>query len=428
MRLLMILNSVLAGIIVARWLGAAGVGELAVINVSVSTLVQLGSAGLPSANTFFIARDNNQLKSVACNSLVFALVVGTLLAAALTVLAGAHPDWFGIWSPGLLRIAAISLPFQLITLIGLNIFLALGQVRYFNLLDLGGQSFVLINTIVALILVRRGLLTLVTLNTAASILIALIVVGFVMNATMKLPAIGSRWRVDLSLLGELIRYGLKFHISIIASALIFRADLLVVNHFRGAAEAGVYGVASQVAMMLILLPGVIATLLFPRITAQQDVNGETTCLVMRHTALILMLACLAAIPLSFALPLLYGPGFTAATMQLLILLPGIFLVGLESVLVQHFNALGLPRIIPIFWLATLALNVAMVFVLVPRMGANGAAIASSISYAMIFILVMIRFRQSTNRSLSDVLLLRARELAQLLNFRSLLGSRRDLTG
>jgi O-antigen/teichoic acid export membrane protein len=58
-RVLMVLNSVLAGIVVARWLGASGVGELAVINVAVSTIVQLGAFGLPSSNTYFIAQDRS---------------------------------------------------------------------------------------------------------------------------------------------------------------------------------------------------------------------------------------------------------------------------------------------------------------------------------------------------------------------------------
>src|SRR4026208_26204 len=47
-RILMVLNSVVAGVIVARWLGAEGLGQLAVINVAVGTLVQLASLGLPS--------------------------------------------------------------------------------------------------------------------------------------------------------------------------------------------------------------------------------------------------------------------------------------------------------------------------------------------------------------------------------------------
>src|SRR5437762_13907604 len=142
-RVLMIFNSVVAGIIVARWLGAEGVGQLAVINVAVATIVQLGSFGLPSSNTYFIAQDQARFRSAAINSLIFALVIGSILAIALSALASVHADWFGFVSPELIRIASISIPFQLIALIGLNILLAVGKIKEFNLLDMTGQSFVL---------------------------------------------------------------------------------------------------------------------------------------------------------------------------------------------------------------------------------------------------------------------------------------------
>ena len=73
----MIFNSVVAGVIVARWLGAQGVGELAVINVAVTTIVQLGSFGLPSSNTYFIAKDLKHFRAATINSLLFALLAGS---------------------------------------------------------------------------------------------------------------------------------------------------------------------------------------------------------------------------------------------------------------------------------------------------------------------------------------------------------------
>ena len=151
-------------------------------------------------------------------------------------------------------------------------------------------------------------------------------------------------------------------------------DLLVVNHYRLAAEAGVYSVASQVAMMLMVLPGVIATLLFPRVTAARETSANLTCRVARHTTLVMLLVCLATVPASFLLPLLYGAAFKDVSAQLLILLPGVFLIGLESVLVQYFNAAGLPVAIPLFWVATLIINLALVFALVPDLwGARGGS-------------------------------------------------------
>src|SRR5688500_6422299 len=367
-RILMIVNSVAAGIIVAHWLGAEGVGQLAVINIAIATVVQVCSFGLPSANTYFISQDQTQLRKAAINSLVFALLVGSLLAVGLNYVAELRPDWFGFVSARLIRIASLSIPAQLITLIGLNILLAVGRIREFNLLDLAGQSFVLINALVALIVLGRGLRTLVILNTAAALLVCFVVGVLIWMAARKLAR--SQWRPDGSLLAQMIRYGIKFHISILAGAIIFRADLLIVNHFRGADEAGVYSVATQFGLLLMLLPGVIATLLFPRVTAEQDARGETTYLVTRNTTFIMFFCCLAAVPFSLLLPVLYGAAFADATWLLLILLPGVYLMGLESVLVQHFNALGLPRAIPLYWVITLALNLVLVFALVPRLGAQ----------------------------------------------------------
>jgi len=399
----MIFKSVVEGIIVARWLGAEGYGQLAVINVAVATVVQIGSFGLPSSNTYFIAQDQSHLRAAAINSLIFALGIGVLLALALIASASFRPNWFGFVSPNLIRIAAISIPFQLITLIGLNILLAVGKIREFNLLDLANQSFVLINATLVLLLLKRGLETLVTFNMLASILVAIVMALSLAIAAKTLAQ--SKWRADIALLRRMIVYGLKFHISILAGAIIIRADLLVVNHFHGAAEAGVYSIASQFGLLLMLLPGVIATLLFPRVTSEQDVRGETTCLVSRYTTLIMFVCCLGAVPFSLLLPFIYGPAFADATKLLLILLPGVYLMGLESVLVQHFNALGLPRAIPLYWVVTLILNLVLVFALVPRYGAQGAAIASSISYAVIFALVALHFHTSTGRSFAEVFVL-----------------------
>ena len=402
-RLLMIFNSVAAGIVVAHWLGAEGVGQLAVINVSVATLVQLGSFGLPSSNTYFIARDQERFRVAAINSLIFAFVVGPFLALGLISMASTRPDWFGFIPTDLIRIAAVSIPFQLITLIGLNILLVVGRVREFNLLDLAGQSFVLINAVLVSQMIKGDLGVLVGWNTLASILVSFAVAVVLMITGKNL--VQAKWRADVALLRRMITYGLKFHISILAGAIIIRADLLVVNLFRGPAEAGVYSVASQFALLLMLLPGVIATLLFPRVTAEQDASGETTCRVTRYAAFIMFLCCVAAVPLSLLLPLIYGPAFAESTGLLLVLLPGVYLMGLESVLVQHFNAIGLPIAIPLYWVATLLVNLILVFALVPRYGALGAAIASSISYAVIFGLIALHFHSSTGRSFSEVFVL-----------------------
>src|SRR5262249_51164205 len=176
--------------------------------------------------------------------------------------------------------------------------------------------------------------------------------------------------------------------------------------FRGPAEAGVYAVASQVATLLMLLPGVIATLLFPRVASSDDQGGILAIRVTRHTSFLMAIICAATVPAAFVLPVIYGAAFADATIQLLILLPGVYLISLESVLVQHFTGTGLPAAIPAFWIVTVVVSVGLNLWFVPRFGARAAAINSTISYALIFILVALYFCAKTGNSLSEVLLLR----------------------
>ncbi|MBV9209197.1 MAG: oligosaccharide flippase family protein, partial [Acidobacteria bacterium] len=258
-RVLMLLSGVGASVVVAHLLGAEGLGALAVLNVTVAVALQLGSAGLPSANTYFIARDKSLIHSVCANALAFALVAGVALAILVIASAKFYPAFYGNVPTGLLIIAAASIPFQLITLLGLNVFLGIHRIIHFNLLDAAAQSLLLFNALVALVIFGAGLRLLVSLNTAASVCVGLLIVFLIARLLKELG--DGRLRLDWELFKHMAGYGIKFHVAVVAAMLIFRADLLIVNHFRGAKEAGVYSVASQVATMLMLLPGVIGTLL-----------------------------------------------------------------------------------------------------------------------------------------------------------------------
>jgi len=113
------------------------------------------------------------------------------------------------------------------------------------------------------------------------------------------------------------------------------------------------------------------------------------------------------------LPLVYGARFADSTIQFLILLPGVYLISIESVLVQHFTGTGLPRAIPIFWLVTVAVSLTLNFALVPRFGARAAAVTSTVSYALISRSFAVYFCVKTERRLSEIFVLRPHELRDL---------------
>ncbi len=412
-RLLMVAGVFGSGLMVARWLGPEGFGVYAVVNVTVALALQIGSVGLPSANTYFISRDRAAVGPIWANAIMMALVIGLVLSAAVIGFAWLRPGLYGGVSLRLLAIATAALPFQLLFVLGLNVLLALDRIRQLNLFDALLPALVLANALVALIALHRHLLLLISLNSAAGIALPL-VLAIYLRTIISRQEQSRAMKPDSRLLKAMLAYGVKFYISIMAGTIILRADLLIVNRYRGAAEAGVYGIASQFSFLLLMLPGVIATLLFPRVAASQDDRGEFAIRVTRHTTLIMLLLCLATAVFSFALPLIYGGRFHDATIQLLILLPGIFFMGLESVLVQHFTGTGLPPAIPWFWIVTVIFNIGLNLLTVPTFGARAAAVNSTLSYALIFVLVAIYFRMKTGRGIAETFLLRAHELRNML--------------
>lgn len=412
-RFIMLASALGTSIIVARWLGADGLGSLAAINVIIALAVQLGCAGMPSANTYFISRDRSKLASVWSNALLFGVVGGSLLAAAIIIASKLRPLLFGNIPINLITVAALSIPFQLITLLGMSLFLGTGQIGRYNLTDATTQVLLLLNALVAVALLGTGLYVLVSLNTALAVLVSL-TVAVVISRTVWRASEKRPW-FDVQVFWEIIRYGIKFHICLVAGLLILRGDLLIVNHFRGAQEAGVYAIAGQMGNLILLLPAIIGTILFPRVASQPDPRGGLTMRATRHTAFIMLLACLAAVPVSFALPFVYGAAFKESTVQLLILLPGVFLVGIESVMVQHFSGVGLPVAIPTFWMIALACNLILNLILIPLFGGIGAAAVSTFTYALIFVMVAAYFRLKTGNDLSSALLLRGDEFRELVN-------------
>jgi O-antigen/teichoic acid export membrane protein len=413
-RVWMAVNSVLAGIIIARWLGTQSFGIFSVLAVTLQTAVQIGSAGLPGATIFFVGRDRRHLAPAAINALLFAVLGGGACALLVFGAAALFPSLLAGVPQRMVAIAVIAVPFQIFTLIALNIVLVLGYVVRFNQLDLFAQSTGLISAVLALIVLRGQLDTLVSFNAAMSVVASAVAACALYFCIQRARATEKLWRADAKLFAAMMRYSSKYQILWAATFIIYRVDLLIVNKLRGGAEAGVYAVASQCGMLLLLLPNVISHLLFSRVAAARDADGAFTCRVARHAACVMLLACAGALPASLILPALYGRAFADVPAQFALLLPGVYLIGLQSVLQQYFNGTGIPRAIPALWVATLGANIALNFIFVPISGARGAAFVSTLTYALVFVCVCALFRARTGNGLAKTFILRRDEWRALL--------------
>jgi O-antigen/teichoic acid export membrane protein len=185
----------------------------------------------------------------------------------------------------------------------------------------------------------------------------------------------------------MLRYGGRIYVATLLAYVIIRVDLLLVNGYKGAAQAGLYSVAVALADGMLVLPTVVGLILLPRVAG--GAGDEVTAAVFRVTALLYGVLCLVTIPLAGpAVRLAFGGPFAGSVSLYLWLLPGIYSLGMTTVLANHFAGRGFPRQAMLVWFAGLAVNLAMNLVLLPRYGTVVASVSSSVAYTLLLVLHM----------------------------------------
>jgi O-antigen/teichoic acid export membrane protein len=87
--------------------------------------------------------------------------------------------------------------------------------------------------------------------------------------------------------------------------------------------------------------------------------------------------------------LIYGEAFATAYGPLLALLPGVVLLGGAKVLTNEIAGRGHPHYNSVASALGLGLTIVLDLLLIPRFGVLGAAIASSLAYAAIFVAAIV---------------------------------------
>ncbi|MBK7702949.1 MAG: polysaccharide biosynthesis C-terminal domain-containing protein [bacterium] len=194
---------------------------------------------------------------------------------------------------------------------------------------------------------------------------------------------------------KLLKAGWQGQLSAVVSLLHMRLALALVAAWHGAQAAGVYSVAVMIGEVLWLLPSALQPLLVWSSAAGDGEAGVATSaravrIVLAATA---VAACLAAVAAPLLLAPVFGERYRPAVPALWALLPGIVACAPGAVLAGDFIGRGRSAWNTQASLVTLAVNAGAGLLLVPRHGPLGAALATSLAYAVGSGVMLIRFRQ-----------------------------------
>jgi len=367
--------------VVARELGTAATGSFLVAYSLVILLTQVGGLGLITANPYFAAREPGRIAQIVANSLWLACGLGAALAlagAALKVVFPGALEGLG-WAP--LAVTLIGLPGALAALLLQSVLLGEGRMVAYNGVEVAQATFTLVAIVAGFVFfdfALTGTLAVIAVSRYVAAIVYLFLLG---HDALR------RSGFDRELARRMFAYGLRVYVAIVLSYLLVRFDLLLVNAFLGSSEAGLYGVAATFADGMFVIPMVISLNLFPRVARGDPI--EASAEIFRSVAVLYGLLCLVTIPVAGpVITTFFGDNYDGAVSLYYWLLPGIYAYGLVSILSSHFVGRGFPRAAMAIWSFGIVLNVVLNLVFLPGRGAWVAALASSISYGVLLVLLM----------------------------------------
>ena len=200
-------------------------------------------------------------------------------------------------------------------------------------------------------------------------------VPFLYNSGFRFHWGGRYW------LEQIFRVGSRGEVCAVLIFLMLKSDLFLIRYFLGEEEVGVYRVATNFTDMVQRVPNVASLVLLAKIVRGQD----STRLSLNIAQGVFAFALLSAVGLVLGgRPLLsiFFPLYLDAYEPLVWLLPGMLFLGCGAVFNAKLMGEGYPSIT--LWApgVALATNLALNLLLIPKMGLRGAALSTSLAYAL----------------------------------------------
>lgn len=178
-----------------------------------------------------------------------------------------------------------------------------------------------------------------------------------------------------------------------------RTDLIMLGSLKGAYEVGIYAIASRAAELTALAMSATNTVLAPKI-AQLYHAGEFATMrrlvhgaMRRVMAVSLPLGVILFVGAGWLLTWFYGPRFAAgATVMRILIVAQVLVVG-SGPLGTVLNMTGHTRANTHNMIIAVAMNIGLNLLLIPRFGANGAAVATAVSLVVSRLLLSYQVRR-----------------------------------
>jgi O-antigen/teichoic acid export membrane protein len=380
-------------VIIARYLGSGDYGLIAISLAFLEfmfILANLGlSAGIIRYVPYFRGReDYARLKGVITTTLKVVIPISVGISAIIFIFSDMISVKF-FRDPELssvLRIIIIALPFWALLRITVQVFYSFKKAEYVAAIDLILKSVVLVGLTVVLLMAHLGVVGAAVAYTITIILTSVLALFYLEK---KLFPIFRTKIVSIKMRGELFRYSFPLFLESFVTVVLKNTDTLMLGYFLTMEEVGIYNAAMPTAKLLFLFSGILIPMYLPVLSELYSKNqrrefNETIGTVARWIFLssLPFFLIMVLFPTQ-VLSILFGSEYSRGSAALLILSIGIFVfVTVGTVNRPVLSVYKMTKLLLYITLGMSVLNVISNYFLIPFLGIEGAAVATSLSYIL----------------------------------------------
>ena len=217
----------------------------------------------------------------------------------------------------------------------------------------------------------------------------------------------------------LIKYGLVALAANLIFFMVYRIDYWFVKRFCSPEQLGNYIQVSKLGQMLLILPTIVSSVVFPQTASggtQLQEMKENIMRIGRFMSIVyLFLFLVAFIVGKWLFPLVFGNTFQLMYRPFLLLLPGIWSLSNLYLLSAYFG--GINRLKVNVTGAAIGLGVILMgdYFFIPKFGIEAAAVISSVGYFVNFAYSFVIFKQQHPVSFAEYWRMNLNDLQWLRN-------------
>ncbi|MDP5183838.1 oligosaccharide flippase family protein [Blastococcus sp. BMG 814] len=383
------LVSAATGVLLARVLGAAGRGDYAAATAFFGIVLVIFELGLAASVVYFSARRQDLADTFVRTALGLLLPLAVAGSVFVVVASFTFMDGSEGRDIALLVIAAL-VPISFAAAPAVFALQAL-DIRLWNVVRLV-QPLLFASALTAAVVTLDVDVRIATGVFGASLAAQGLLAWWLYHRRRE-----RRGRFSPLEAAPMLRYGLSNAASTAPNALNGRFDQILLALMVAPAALGQYAVAVSLSLMVAPLAVAFGNVAFPRLAGGDD-SEATLRHALRGSFVVAILGVVVVVALApVIVPTLYGQGFDEVPRLLLGLAPGAAFFVVNQVVGDLLRGMGRPTLVARCEWTGVVVTIVGLAILVPLIGAFGAALTSSATYITVHVLLQFALRAARSK-------------------------------